>query len=326
VTATRSANNDPQQGGGAPSVSESWAQVLADFEHHLAAERDLSAHSVRAYLTDLAALANHSSRMGLSDPADLTIRSLRSYLANQQTLGRARTTLARRATSARAFTAWLHRTGRAHEDAGALLAIPKAHRELPVALSHTDVRALLDATVAAIAEDAGGGGALGLRDLAMLELLYATGIRVSELTGLDLDDLDAERRVVRVFGKGRKERSVPYGAPAAIAVRTWIDHGRPGLRSEASGVALFLGARGGRIDQRTVRRVVHERLAVVDGAADVGPHGLRHTAATHLLEGGADLRSVQEILGHSSLGTTQIYTHVSNERLRAAYKLAHPRA
>ena len=322
MSATRGAEEDSPQAGGTPGVSEAWAQVLAGFEHHLAAERDLSEHSVRAYLTDLAALANHATRMGLSSPADLTLRSLRSYLANQQTLGRARTTLARRATSARAFTAWLHRTGRASEDAGALLAIPKAHRELPVALSHADIRGLLDATAAAITDD----GVVGLRDLAILELLYATGIRVSELTGLDLDDLDSERRVVRVFGKGRKERAVPYGAPAAVAVRTWIDHGRPGLRSEASGAALFLGARGGRIDPRTVRRVVHERLAVVEGATDVGPHGLRHTAATHLLEGGADLRSVQEILGHASLGTTQIYTHVSNERLRAAYKLAHPRA
>jgi integrase/recombinase XerC len=303
-------------------VSEAWAQVLADFERHLGAERDLSPHSVRAYLIDLQALAEHATRMGLTDPSLLTIRSLRSYLANQQTLGRARTTLARRATSARAFTAWLHRTARASEDPGALLAIPKAHRELPVALSHADIRGLLDATAASIGDD----GALGIRDLALLELLYATGIRVSELTGLDLDDLDAERRVVRVFGKGRKERVVPYGAPAANAVRSWIDRGRPQLRSAASGPALFLGARGSRIDQRTVRRVVHDRLAGVEGAADVGPHGLRHTAATHLLEGGADLRSVQEILGHASLGTTQIYTHVSNERLRAAYKLAHPRA
>lgn len=326
MSAARDADVGSPHAGETPTVSEPWAQALADFEHHLAAERDLSVHSVRAYLADLTALASHATRMGLSDPADLTIRSLRSYLANQQTLGRARTTLARRATSARAFTAWLHRTGRAGEDAGALLAIPKAHRELPVALSHADVRGLLDATAAAIVDGAQGGGPLDVRDLAMLELLYATGIRVSELTGLDLDDLDWERRVVRVFGKGRKERSVPYGAPAAIAVRTWIDHGRPKLRSEASGAALFLGARGGRIDQRTVRRVVHERLTAVEGAADVGPHGLRHTAATHLLEGGADLRSVQEILGHASLGTTQIYTHVSNERLRAAYKLAHPRA
>ena len=303
-------------------LSEAWARALADFERHLASERDLSAHSVRAYLGDITALAGHASRMGLDGPADLTLRTLRSHLANQQTLGRARTTLARRATSARLFTAWLLRTGKASHDVGALLAIPKAHRDLPVALSHDDVRALLDETAAAVADD----GALGQRDLAILELLYATGIRVGELTGVDLDDLDTSRRVVRVLGKGRKERVVPYGAPAADALHAWVSHGRRELLADGSGAALFLGARGGRIDQRTVRRVVHERLAAVEGAPDLGPHGLRHTAATHLLEGGADLRSVQEILGHASLGTTQIYTHVSNERLRAAYKLAHPRA
>jgi integrase/recombinase XerC len=303
-------------------LSEAWAQALAEFERHLSGERDLSVHSVRAYIGDITALAEHASRLGLDGPADLSIRSLRSHLANQQTLGRARTTLARRATSARLFTAWLLRTGRAAEDVGALLAIPKAHRDLPVALSHDDVRALLDATAAAVAAD----GPLGRRDLAILELLYATGIRVGELTGVDLDDLDTSRRVVRVLGKGRKERVVPYGAPAADALEAWIARGRRAMSVETSGPALFLGARGGRIDQRTVRRVVHDRLALVDGAPDLGPHGLRHTAATHLLEGGADLRSVQEILGHASLGTTQIYTHVSNERLRSAYQLAHPRA
>lgn len=306
----------------ASELSEAWAHVLAEFERHLASERDLSAHSVRAYIGDITALAEHAARLGLAQPSDLTIRSLRSHLANQQTLGRARTTLARRATSARLFTAWLLRTGKASEDAGALLAIPKAHRDLPVALSRDDVRALLDETASAVVDD----GALGQRDLAILELLYATGIRVGELTGVDIDDLDTSRRVVRVLGKGRKERVVPYGAPAADALHAWVSGGRRDLRTEDSGPALFLGARGGRIDQRTVRRVVHERLAAVDGAPDLGPHGLRHTAATHLLEGGADLRSVQEILGHASLGTTQIYTHVSNERLRAAYQLAHPRA
>lgn len=303
-------------------LGEAWAQALAAFERHLSGERDLSAHSVRAYLGDITALAEHASRLGLEGPDDLSIRSLRSHLANQQTLGRARTTLARRATSARLFTAWLARTGRAKEDVGALLAIPKAHRDLPVALSHDEVRALLDETATSAADD----GALGQRDLAILELLYATGIRVGELTGIDLDDLDTSRRVVRVLGKGRKERVVPYGAPAADALHAWIARGRRTLAVDASGPALFLGARGGRIDQRTVRRIVHDRLQAVEGAPDLGPHGLRHTAATHLLEGGADLRSVQEILGHASLGTTQIYTHVSNERLRAAYQLAHPRA
>ena len=303
-------------------LSEAWSAVLAAYEHHLVAERDLSPHSVRAYLTDIQGLGTHAARQGVLDPADLTIRVLRSWLANLKTLGKARTTLARRATSARVFTTWMARTGRAATDAGALLVNPKAHRELPVALSETEVRGLLDATVESLADR----GAHGLRDLAILELLYATGIRVGELAGLDIDDLDRERRVVRVFGKGRKERSVPYGLPAADAVALWLERGRPALAIDTSGAAMFLGARGGRIDQRAVRRIVHERLAAVEGAPDIGPHGLRHTAATHLLEGGADLRSVQEILGHASLGTTQIYTHVSNERLRSAYRLAHPRA
>lgn len=303
-------------------LSETWSAVLADYERHLRAERELSAHSVRAYLTDLASLASHSQLLGVIDPADLTIRTLRSWLANLQSRGKARTTMARRATSARVFTAWLARTGRASVDVGALLASPKARRELPVALSETEVNALLEATTEALVDD----GERGLRDLAILELLYATGIRVSELVGLDIDDLDRGRRVVRVFGKGRKERAVPYGLPASDAVELWLARGRPSLATETSGAAVFLGTRGSRIDQRAVRRVVHERLAAVEGAPDLGPHGLRHTAATHLLEGGADLRSVQEILGHASLGTTQIYTHVSNERLRSAYKLAHPRA
>jgi integrase/recombinase XerC len=303
-------------------LSETWARVLGEYEQHLAAERDLSVHSVRAYLVDLSNLAEHASRLGIDDPNGLTIRSLRSWLATQQTLGRARTTLARRAAAARVFTTWLSRTGRADSDAGALLASPKAHRELPEALSLTEVRALLDSTTEALATD----GSAGLRDLAILELLYATGIRVGELVTVDLDDIDRARRVVRVFGKGRKERMVPFGAPAGDAVDLWVERGRPDIATEASGPALFLGVRGSRIDPRAVRRIVHERLAQVEGAPDLGPHGLRHTAATHLLEGGADLRSVQEILGHASLGTTQIYTHVSTERLRSAYRLAHPRA
>ncbi|KAA1376550.1 tyrosine recombinase XerC [Aeromicrobium fastidiosum] len=303
-------------------LTEAWSAALAAYEHHLVAERDLSAHSVRAYLTDVQSLGSHAGRLGVDDPADLTIRVLRSWLAHLKTMGKARTTLARRSTSARVFTTWLARSGRSTSDAGALLVSPKGHRELPVALSQTEVRALLDATTESLVHD----GARGQRDLAILELLYATGIRVGELVGLDVDDLDRDRRVVRVFGKGRKERSVPFGLPASDALELYLASGRQQLMVESSGAAVFLGARGGRIDQRAVRRVVHERLEAVDGAPDLGPHGLRHTAATHLLEGGADLRSVQEILGHASLGTTQIYTHVSNERLRAAFTQAHPRA
>jgi integrase/recombinase XerC len=160
----------------------------------------------------------------------------------------------------------------------------------------------------------------------MLEVLYATGVRVSELCGLDLADVDAERRVLRVLGKGRKERSVPVGLPALRALERWLSEGRPGIATAASGAAVFLGERGQRIDPRVVRRVVHAALARVEGAPDLGPHGLRHAMATHLLEGGADLRSVQEMLGHASLATTQIYTHVTDERLRQAYAQAHPRA
>ena len=193
---------------------------------------------------------------------------------------------------------------------------------LPPALSDHEARQLLDKAAAR----AQGAGAAGLRDVAILELLYATGVRVAELTGLDIDDVDTERRVVRVLGKGRKERSVPYGVPAGRAVDAWVRLGRPRLAGTGSGPALFLGTRGRRIDQRAVRTIVHARLADVPGAPDLGPHGLRHTAATHLLEGGADLRAVQEILGHASLATTQIYTHVSTDRLRRAYLQAHPRA
>ncbi|NHC22716.1 tyrosine recombinase XerC [Nocardioides sp. IC4_145] len=298
------------------------ARVLADYERHLVAERDLTPHTVRAYTTDVAGLLGHAARLGHSDVADLDLRALRSWLAKQQTLGRSRTTVARRATAARVFTAWLLRTGRAATDAGASLGSPKAHKSLPPVL-RADEAADLVRSAAELADD---GSPVGLRDVAMLELLYATGIRVGELVGLDVDDVDRERNVVRVLGKGRKERTVPFGRPAARALDFWVKHGRPHLAVDGSGSALFLGVRGKRIDQRAVRTLVHRRIADVPGAPDIGPHGLRHTAATHLLEGGADLRSVQEILGHASLATTQLYTHVTTDRLRRAYQQAHPRA
>jgi integrase/recombinase XerC len=306
----------------ADALPEAFVRVLGDYEQHLAVERDLTPHSVRAYLTDVAGLLEHARRLGLDDVARLDLRTLRSWLAQQQSLGRSRTTIARRATAARVFTAWLARTGRAEHDAGASLASPKAHRTLPAVLRRDEA----DDLIRAATELADDGSPVGLRDVAMLELLYATGIRVGELVGLDVDDVDRERNVVRVLGKGRKERSVPFGRPAAHALDFWTRHGRPRLVVDGSGPALFLGARGGRIDQRAVRTLVHRRIAEVPGAPDIGPHGLRHTAATHLLEGGADLRSVQELLGHASLATTQLYTHVTTDRLRAAYRQAHPRA
>ena len=298
------------------------ARALADYERHLVSERDLSPHTVRAYLGDVAGLLEHAHRLGHTDVSGLDVRVLRSWLAGQQTRGRARTTLSRRATAVRVFTAWALRTGRAGSDPGALLGSPKPHRTLPPALRVDEARALLEAA----ATRADDGSPIGARDVAILELLYATGIRVGELSGLDVDDLDRERRVVRVFGKGRKERTVPFGRPAERALDHWLRQGRPALAVSGSGPALFLGARGRRIDQRAVRTMVHARLADVPGAPDIGPHGLRHTAATHLLEGGADLRTVQELLGHASLATTQIYTHVTTDRLRQAYRQAHPRA
>ncbi|MFT4287242.1 tyrosine recombinase XerC [Nocardioides sp.] len=303
-------------------MPESFARLLGDYERHLRSERDLTDHSVRAYLGDIAGLLDHAGRLGLTEITDLDLRTLRSWLAKQQTMGRARTTLARRATAARVFTAWLARTGRTATDMGAGLGSPRAHRTLPPVLRVDEA----DTLIQAAAELADDGSPIGLRDVAMLELLYATGIRVGELVGLDIDDVDRDRRVVRVLGKGRKERTVPYGGPAERALDAWLVRGRPGLTGAASGPALFLGARGGRIDQRAVRTLVHRRIADVPGAPDIGPHGLRHTAATHLLEGGADLRSVQELLGHASLATTQLYTHVSSDRLRRAYRQAHPRA
>jgi integrase/recombinase XerC len=303
-------------------LPEELANALAAYERHLASERNLAAHTVRAYLGDVAGMLEHAVALGHTDLRSLDLRTLRSWLAKQQTLGKARTTMARRATAVRVFTSWAHRTGRSDSDPGAALGTPKAHKPLPPALNASDARALLEA--AAVRAD--DGSPVGVRDVAILELLYATGIRVGELCGLDIDDVDRSRRVVRVFGKGSKERTVPYGVPADRALGTWLETGRPRLFTPGAGAALFLGARGKRIDQRAVRTLVHARIADVPDAPDIGPHGLRHTAATHLLEGGADLRTVQELLGHASLSTTQIYTHVTNERLRQAYRLAHPRA
>ncbi|CUR59800.1 Tyrosine recombinase xerC [metagenome] len=307
---------------GEDELPEAMARSLGDYERHLTSERDLSAHTVRAYVGDLTSLLTHAARMGHQDVGDLDLRTLRSWLALQQTTGKSRTTMARRGTAARVFTAWLVRTGRAARDPGALLSSPRGHQPLPAVLRTDEARLLIDAA----AEIAHDGTPIGFRDVAMLELLYASGIRVGELCGLDIDDLDHGRNVVRVLGKGRKERTVPFGAPAARSLEQWLQQGRPLLRIEGSGPALFLGARGQRIDQRAVRRLVHRRIADVPGAPDIGPHGLRHTAATHLLEGGADLRSVQELLGHASLATTQLYTHVTTDRLRKAYQQAHPRA
>jgi integrase/recombinase XerC len=303
-------------------LPEAFLAVMAEWTRSLVGERSMSEHSVRAYRGDVRSLLQHASRMGRTSVGALDLLTLRSWLAGQASRGRARTTLARRAAAARSFTKWAHRQGLLATDPGAALATPKTGRSLPEVLRIGETQSVLD--LAAVAAD--DGDPLGLRDVAMLELLYATGVRVSELCGLDDGDIDRQRRVVRVLGKGAKERTVPIGVPALAALDRWLGQGRPKVASGSSGSAVFLGARGGRIDPRAVRRVVHRALSRVPGAPDLGPHGLRHSAATHLLEGGADLRTVQELLGHATLATTQIYTHVSPDRLKASYDQAHPRA
>lgn len=295
--------------------------AVDEFARYLASVAGRSAHTVRGYVADLVSLFDHAARMGCTEPGELDLAVLRSWLARLRSTGAARSSLARRAAAARTFGGWAHRTGLVPADPAGALASPRPHRELPAVLRADQ------ATTIVTAPDAVGGAAspVRLRDRAVLELLYATGIRVSELCGLDLPDLDRPRRVVRVLGKGAKERSVPYGIPAEEAVEDWLRLGRPTLVTPASGAALLLGARGGRLHPTVVRRLV-AGYARASGLPATSPHGLRHSAATHLLAGGADLRSVQELLGHSSLASTQIYTHVSVERLREAYRQAHPRA
>jgi integrase/recombinase XerC len=304
-------------------VPPQFEVMLADYLRHLRAQRNLAEHTVRAYRADLVNLFSHLDRLGVASLAKVDLRALRSWLAKQHTLGHARTTLQRRAAAARVFFAWAHETGRATTDPAANLRSPKSMRVLPPTLEQATAARMLDEAIATARET---GGPVAARDVALLELLYSTGVRVSELCGLDIDDLDRQRCVVRVLGKGSKERTVPVGAPAVRAVEAWLANARPQLITGDSGQAMFLGERGKRIDPRVVRRIVHRSLRVTEGAPDLGPHGLRHAMATHLLEGGADLRSVQEMLGHASLATTQIYTHVTNERLRAAFEQAHPRA
>ena len=304
-------------------TSAAFDEVRSAFEKYLEAERNLSVHTVRAYMGDLDSLLEHIERLGLKEFKDLELSHIRSWLANLQVKGGARTTLSRRAVSIRLFTKWATKKGFLSKDVGENLATPKGHRTLPDVLNIADAATAMEALATRAAEEETPSS---LRDLAMVEILYASGARVSELCGLDLSDIDYDRRTIRVLGKGNKERTIPIGAPTVRALETWLKVGRPSMVTDKSDGAIFLGTRGKRIDQRTVRTVVYNALEALEGAERMGPHALRHSAATHLLEGGADLRTVQEILGHASLATTQIYTHVSTERLQKAFKQAHPRA
>lgn len=288
---------------------------------HLRTERGLSEHTIRAYRADLLTLCAHARTHGVHDPSDLDLELLRDWLWAASQADLARSTIARRAASARGFTAWHSRVQATAADPGARLRSPKSGRHLPRVLT----RAQADDMLAGMAGRAASGDPAALRDLAVIELLYASALRVSELVGLDLVDVDRTRLTARVTGKGSKERVVPFGVPALRAIDDYLHRGRPELLAGPT-AALFLGTRGARLGARSVHRLVARLLDAAPGRGPAGPHTLRHTAATHLLDGGADLRAVQELLGHASLGTTQIYTHVSTERLLASYRSAHPRA
>ena len=300
------------------NVGERW-------EEYLRLGRRMSPHTISAYLADLRSLLDFLSleqdatEEQLRDA--LTQRAIRSWLAQTLAEGGARSTIARHTAAIRNFTAWALREGILPSDPAALLSSPRADQRLPSPLDESDARVLLNAA----RDEAAAGGASQIRNWAILELTYACGLRVSEVCALDVSSLNREALTVRVVGKGNKERVVPYGPPAADALDHWLVRGRPQLAGERSGHALFLGDKGGRIDPRIVRSMVH-KMAVRAGVHDIAPHGLRHSTATHLLQGGADLRAVQEMLGHSSLSTTQRYTHVDTARLSAIYQRAHPRA
>ncbi len=308
-----------------------WHEASEAFETHMRTVRRLSPATTRAYRADLRDLIEVALLTGVQTPAEADLELLREWQGQASERGDARATLARRTAAIRSFFAWALEAGIVTQDPSLRLVAPKRGRTLPTVATAPALAEMLDGLEALAA----GGDPLPLRDRAMLELLYGAGIRVSELCGLDVGDLDLDRGTARVLGKGSKERVVPFGAPARRAVDAYLTRGRAGLvvqhgddgaAARGSGSALFLGSRGGRISPRAVYDVVSHRLAPTLGVEHIGPHALRHSAATHLLDGGADLRTVQEILGHASLGTTQIYTHVSSERLRAAYRLAHPRA
>jgi integrase/recombinase XerC len=290
---------------------------------HLELDRGMSPHTLRGYRTDLIDLARTAEDAGAEDTSAVDLELLRDWLWRGSTAGLAKSTLARRSAAARGFTKWLATTGVEDVDRGARLKAPRPDRHLPRVLTRGQVDDLLDG----LAARAATGDTGAVRDLAVIELLYASALRVSELVGARLADLDRERMTVRVRGKGDKERVVPFGVPARRALDTYLDDARPELLAEREDPGiLFLSDRGRALGTRTVYELVARLLADLPGSGPSGPHAFRHTAATHLLDGGADLRAVQELLGHASLATTQIYTHVSAERLRESYRLAHPRA
>lgn len=297
--------------------------ALDGFIAYLGAERGYSEHTIKAYSSDLRDLANYAERRNVKTLEGINLEFFRDWLYESAQTGLSKTTLARRSASVRSFTAWMRRQGISENDAGARLKSPKADQSLPRVISMPQ----LDEIFEQLVDNASEGDPLALRDLAIVELLYASGLRVSELVGLNMGDVDLDRLTVRVMGKGSKERVVPFGIPASSAISDYLTRSRKNLvEGKPATVAFFVGARGGKLSTRAVYGLVASLLEPLGGSGPAGPHALRHTAATHLLDGGADLRIVQEMLGHASMGTTQIYTHVSMERLTSSYQQAHPRA
>lgn len=303
-------------------LAPGWSALLDEYAAHLDAERGLSPHTVRAYRGDLVELARNAD----VEPGRITLARLRRWLSSMADDGAAPATIQRRVACVRGFFSWAAAEGYLAEDPASRLTAPKRRQRLPRVPGRADVMTGLDSLETRVAE-AGNDPqrAVARRDLALVEVLYSSGLRVSEACALRLCDVDRERRSLTVLGKGGKQRTVPLGVPALRALDAWLTS-RPVMVHDSSPDTVFLGERGGALDPRVARRVVHAATGAAGHTAETGPHGLRHAMATHLIEGGADLRSVQEMLGHSSVATTQIYTHVTSERLRQAYKQAHPRA
>ncbi len=299
--------------------------AVARFLDHARYERGLSEATIRSYRSDLAGFEQFATGAGATGLDGLDLELLREWQWQSAESGLAPATLARRSAAVRSFTSWAARTGLLAADPGARLTSPKLGHHLPRVVAQEQMRELLDRA----AERAETGDPKAVRDRAVLELLYASAVRVSELVGLDLGNLELDRLTMIVTGKGAKQRTVPFGVPALGALVDYLRTARPVLAArgdDAAGDALFLGVTGRRLSTRGVYDLVARVLSAYPGGGPRGPHTFRHTAATHLLDGGADLRAVQELLGHASLGTTQIYTHVSVERLKQSYAQAHPRA
>lgn len=302
-------------------MSKALIQATNEFADYLQSARGYSPNTVKAYETDVLDLLDFLAKRNIENVVDLELDQVRDWLYEADQRGLTKTTLARKSAAIRSFSSWLKKTDQLDNDFAARLKSPKASRSLPKVVSRETLAEIFE-TLSSLATSDNPNG---LRDLLAIELLYASGCRVSELVGLNLEDIDYSRNILRVMGKGSKQRMVPFGAPAREALDTYVRVGRTQFENEKSGQALFLNSRGQRVGVRQVYALV---AGLLDGTPTgvAGPHALRHSAATHLLDGGADLRAVQELLGHASLGTTQIYTHVSVERLREGYKQAHPRA